>query len=139
MWFYLLQFGASLGRGYIFVQSFRHCYPCTQLCQLKVFFLKLCLSLQNNFSCFSFQIKVLNVKTTNLSVKMVIASQADGAVMVFPIAVMDQMKSTVYLPLQQVSLLQDQVHFQHQPQAQSQFLKVAKKINSNAKMENAST
>ena len=70
---------------------------------------------------------------------MVIASQADGAVMVFPIAEMDQMKSTVYLPLQQVSLLQDQVHFQHQPQAQSQFLKVAKKINSNAKMENAST
>ena len=46
---------------------------------------------------------------------MVIASQADGAVMVFPIAVMDQMKSTVYQPLQQVPLLQDQVHFQQQP------------------------
>ena len=80
-----------------------------------------------------FQSKVPNVKATNLSVKMVIASQADGAAMVFLIAVMDQMKLTAYQPLQQLLPLLDQVFFQQQLQLpQSQFLKVAKKINSNA-------
>ena len=64
---------------------------------------------------------------------MVIASQADGAAMVFLIAVMDRMKSTVCQPLQQLLPLQDQVLFQQQLQLpQSQFLKVAKKINFNA-------
>ena len=64
---------------------------------------------------------------------MVIASQVDGAAMVFLIAVMDQMKLTAYQPLQQLLPLQDQVLFQQQLQLpQSQFLKFAKKINFNA-------
>ena len=64
---------------------------------------------------------------------MVIASQVDGAAMVFLIAVMDQMKLTAYQPLQQLLPLLDQVLFQQQLQLlQSQFLKVAKKINFNA-------
>ena len=64
---------------------------------------------------------------------MVIASQADGAVMVFLIAVMDQMKLTACQPLQQLLPLLDQVLFQQQLQLpQSQFLKFAKKINFNA-------
>ena len=133
MWFYLLQFGVSLGRGYICVQSFHHCYPCTQLCQLKVFLSKTLFKSSEQFLLVFFQIIVLDVKTTNLSVKMVIASQVDGAAMVFLIAVMDQMKLTAYQPLQQLLPLQDQVLFQQQLQLlQSQFPKVAKKINSNA-------
>ena len=47
---------------------------------------------------------------------MVIASQVDGAAMVFLIAAMDQMKSTACQPLQQLLPLLDQVLFQQQLQ-----------------------
>ena len=47
---------------------------------------------------------------------MVIASQVDGAVMVFLIVVMDQMKLTACQPLQQLLHLLDQVLFQQQLQ-----------------------